>query len=95
MLLAPAIERGWVLFAPLFAPLAPLVSAVLRGHMMQAFVPAYSDYNLAEARRPAGHAAAQNGHAPHDAVPTTAAPPALAPAPVPVPVLVPMLSAEL
>ena len=51
ILLGPAIERAWLLGAPQFAPLAPLVSALLRGHMLQAFVPAYSEYTLAEDRR--------------------------------------------
>ena len=52
MLVGPAIERSWLLGAPEFAPLAPLVATLLRGHMLQAFVPAYSDYTLAEDRRP-------------------------------------------
>ena len=40
-----------MLGAPQYAPLAPLVSALLRGHMIQTFVPAYADYTLAEERR--------------------------------------------
>ena len=51
ILLGPAIERAWLLGAPQFAPLAPLIAALLRGHMLQAFVPAYSEYTLAEDRR--------------------------------------------
>jgi len=50
-LLGPAIERAWLLGAPQLAPLAPLLSALLRGHVMRAFVPAYSEYTLAEDRR--------------------------------------------
>ena len=50
-LLGPAIERAWVLAAPDLAPLAPLVSALFRGHMLQSFVPAYLEYTLAEDRR--------------------------------------------
>ena len=51
LLLSTAIERAWLVSAPQFAPLAPLLSAVLRGHMLQAFVPAYADYTLAADRR--------------------------------------------
>jgi hypothetical protein len=51
VLLGPAIERAWALSAPELAPLAPLVSSLLRGHMLQAFVPAYAEYTLAEERR--------------------------------------------
>jgi hypothetical protein len=50
-LLSPAIERAWILGAPSYAPLAPLVSALLGGHMLQCFVPAFLEYNLAEERR--------------------------------------------
>ena len=51
ILLAPAIERAWVLAAPALAPLAPLVAVTLRGHVMQNFVPAFTEYTLAEERR--------------------------------------------
>ena len=50
-LLGPAIERAWVLGAPNLAPLATIASALLRGHIMQGFVPAYAEYTLSEDRR--------------------------------------------
>ena len=50
-LLGGAIERAWALGAPPLAPLAPLAAALLRGHMLRCFVPAYAEYTLAEERR--------------------------------------------
>ena len=50
-LLGGAIERAWAVGVPSLAPLAPLASALVRGHMLRCFVPAYSEYTLAEERR--------------------------------------------
>jgi len=50
-LLGGAIERAWAVGVPQLAPLAPLLSALLRGHMLRRFVPAYAEYTLAEERR--------------------------------------------
>ena len=50
-LLGGAIERAWAVGVPSLAPLAPLASALVRGHMLRCFVPAYSEFTLAEERR--------------------------------------------